>query len=317
MSLIKNSKELKNATLIVIVGPTASGKTALAIKLAKELCGEIISADSLQIYKEFDIGSAKPDKNQLLAIKHHLISAISPKTVINAYYYSSMAREAISEVVKQCKVPILVGGSGLYVRAAIDGLLKVEGSLDIKQGIVGEVKEKGLASVYQDLIRSDPDTAKGIHYNDEMRIVRALELYRVTNKPRKESTNSAIPLEIGKIIFFGLNIERRELYDRINNRVDKMHSDGLIEEIKAIIGRYGYDIAPLGGLGYRQFTEYCKGLISIERAVYLTKMETRHYAKRQITWFKKDKRIKWLDRKENTSVMLKDIMKILKDAQCR
>ena len=318
MSLIKNSKELNKASLLVIAGPTASGKTALSLLLADLLDGEIVSADSLQIYKEFDIGSAKPDQKQLKRVRHHLVGVLSPETEINAFEYSNMARKAISDIVARGKFPILVGGSGLYIRSAIDGLLKVDGVFDgVKESILEEVRTKGLKSLYDELLAADPETALSIHSNDEMRIVRALELSRVTHKTRKEIAGSAIPLDIGKIHFFSLNIERKDLYLRVNERVDKMLSSGLLKEVKAITDKYGFDVSPLGGLGYRQFAEYIKGTLTLERAVYLTKMETRHYAKRQITWFKKDKRVNWLDAKEDTSLLLKKIIDVLKDAPCQ
>jgi len=316
MSLTKNSKEPNNSTLLTIVGPTASGKTALSINLAKKLGGEIISADSLQIFKDFDIGSAKPDKQQLKSIKHHLVGSISPKHELNAFEYSNMARKAIDDVLNKGCFPILVGGSGLYIRAVIDGLLKVEGSFDgVKENILREKGEKGLAALYQELIKSDPETATKIHFNDEMRIVRALELYRVTGTARKEVAKSSIPINVANIYFIGLNPDRKELYARIDNRVDKMVQDGLIEEVKAIIDKYGYEIAPLNGLGYRQFTEYIKSNISLEQAIYLTKMHTRHYAKRQITWFKKDARIKWFDGQADTDSIIESIIQGQKEGK--
>ena len=317
MSLIKNSKELKNASLLVILGPTASGKTDISLRLAKELEGEIISADSLQIYKEFDIGSAKPDERQLKTVKHHLIGTISPKTELNAFDYSTMARQSIKEVVSKGRFPILVGGSGLYVRAVLDGLLKVEGSFKgVRQSIIDEIKTKGLKFLYEELVKSDPDSAKHIHFNDEMRIIRALELFRVTKKSRKEIAKSAIPLDIGSTVLIGLNLERKELYSRINDRVDKMLSAGLLNEVKTIVDKYGFEISQLNGLGYRQFADHLKGLITFEKAVYLTKMNTRHYAKRQITWFKKDPRVNWVDAKEDIDILLRYIISKIKEKKC-
>ncbi|MCX5776451.1 MAG: tRNA (adenosine(37)-N6)-dimethylallyltransferase MiaA [Candidatus Firestonebacteria bacterium] len=318
MNSIKNSKDPKKASLICIVGPTASGKTSLSMKLAKILKGEVISADSLQIYKEFDIGSAKPEKELLSAVTHHLIGVVSPEYTVNAFNYAKLAKKAIYEVIQKGKFPLLVGGSGLYIRAVLDGLVNVEGSCaKTRQNIIEEVKERGLGALYEELLISDPEAAKKIHVNDEMRIVRALELFRVTKKTKKEMAGTSTPLSIGNLIIVGLTMKRADIYDRINKRVDLMLQKGIVEEVKYITDKYGFDIAPLKGLGYKQFTEYLKGNISLEKAIYLTKMNTRHYAKRQITWFKKDSRVKWLDAKEDESVLLNNIISTIKEYQCK
>ncbi len=296
MSLIKNSKGPENASLWVLVGPTASGKTSLAIELAKKVNGEIVSADSLQIYKEFDIGSAKPSNSQLKEIRHHLISTVSPLKVLNAYEYSLMARAAVLDIISRGKQPILTGGSGLYIRAVIDGLLKIEEhSKAPKEALYSDIREKGLPALYEELKKVDPEAASKIHLNDEFRIIRALELFRLTGKTRKESARTGEPFKIGTIIFAGLYLERALLYQRINERVDLMLENGLLEEVRKLTGKYGFEIHPLKALGYSQFIEYFKKNISFEEAVALIKSGTRQYAKRQYVWFKKDTRINWLE----------------------
>lgn len=317
MNSIRNSKEPENSCLWVLVGPTASGKTSLAIELAKKMDGEIISADSLQIYKEFDIGSAKPSKEQLKEVKHHLISAISPLKVLNAFEYSQMARKAVLDVISRGKQPILVGGSGLYIRAVVDGLLKIEAyPEDVKKLIYAEIKEKGLSSLYKELEKVDPEAASKIHFNDEFRIVRALELFRITGKTRKEASKTGEAFKLGNFIFAGLNMDRDLLYGRINERVDMMLKAGLFEEVKRITKQYGFDIHPLKALGYSQFVEHMKKLISYEEAVVLIKTGSRHYAKRQLTWFKKEARVKWLEVTEDRALLLEKALKMFTEKKC-
>ncbi len=318
MNLIKISKELEKACLWILVGPTASGKTSLAIEIAKRADCEIISADSLQIYREFNIGSAKPSKEQLKEVKHHLISSVSPLKVLNAYEYSQKARKAILDILSRGKQPLLVGGSGLYIKAVVDGLVKIEDHSETKrEELYKELSAKGLPALYMDLTGVDPEAAAKIHFNDEFRIIRALELFRLTGKTRKESAKTAEPFKMGNFIFLGLNIEKQLLYKRINDRVDSMIKDGLLEEVKKITEKYGFGLHPLKALGYSQFVDYLKNIISFEAAVTSIKTDTRHYAKRQVTWFKKEPRIKWLEVTDDNELLLITAIKKFTEKKCQ
>lgn len=289
--------------VIVIVGPTASGKTALSIELAKKINGEIISCDSMQIYIDMDIGSAKPTKEEMQGIKHYLVDFVEPTQRYSVAEYKKMAEKSIQEVIEKGKVPIIVGGTGLYADSLIYGIEYNEIKFDKEYRESLEKKaetEKGLASLYEEASRIDKDAIKKISSNDKKRIIRILEIYHSTGKTKTEmeveSRKNGIKYDY-KV--YGVNMERDILYDRINKRVDLMIQNGLIQEVKNILDKYQFFPTAMQAIGYKEVVEYLEGQISKEDMIDKIKRETRHYAKRQLTWFRKNKDIVWLNGLDN------------------
>ena len=286
--------------VLTIVGPTAVGKTELAIEVAKTLDGEIITADSMQIYQGLDIGTAKPTPQERDGISHHLIDVVTPDQEFNVADYVRLAEQVIKEISDRGKVPIISGGTGLYIHALIDGFLFPEQGADpkIRRRLLLEAEEDNQA-LYEKLKVVDPDAAAKLHVNDIRRIVRALEVYYSTGKPISQLQRKAQDKEAKyNAIMFGLTRDRSELYQRINQRVDIMITDGLIEEVKKLLDKYPHQPTALQALGYKELAEYLNGECSLEEAIYVLKRDTRRYAKRQLSWFRRDKRIKWLDLSE-------------------
>jgi tRNA dimethylallyltransferase len=287
--------------LVVICGPTATGKTDLSIGVAKELQGEIISCDSMQVYKYMDIGTAKPDMIQQKAVPHHLIDVVTPDTHFNVSKFQDLAKAAISDIDSRGRIPILVGGTGLYIRAVVDGFLFPweSRSKEVRESLEKEAAEKGSCTLYAELKDVDPKAARKIHPNDARRIIRALEVFITTGHPiselwRRDQKDKGTPFD--RLIMIGLARERSVLYDRINRRASKMVELGLVEETKRLLDQ-GYDKTLTSGqaLGYKEIVPYLKGRYSLEEAVGLIKRDTRRYAKRQLTWFRADPRIQWVD----------------------
>lgn len=289
--------------LLVILGPTAVGKTEVAVDLLSKIKGEIISVDSRQIYKEMDIGTAKPSKTIREKIPHHLIDIVFPDEAFNAAEFGNRARSIISKLQHQDKLPILVGGSGLYIRAAVDGLFVGPGADgNLRNRLKEKAVREGSGALYRDLRRVDPETASRIHPNDQRRVIRALEVYELSGK-RISSYQKERPSPLPNTVMIGLRKKRDSLYCSINERVDRMIGEGLIGEVKALLSRgYSKDFPSMQGLGYRQITGYLNGQYSREEAVRLIKRDTRRFARRQLTWFKKEKRIIWLDMEEYPSI---------------
>lgn len=300
--------------VIVICGPTASGKTALSIELAKRIDGEIVSADSMQIYKDMDIGSAKPTVEEMQGIKHYMLDFVSPEERYNVADYKEEAVQAIEEILKKGKVPIVVGGTGLYVDSLIYGIEypKMEFDEEYREELEKRAELEGLSKLYEEAEQIDPEAMKIISTNDRKRIIRVLEIYKATGKTKTEqeieSRKNEIPYDY-KV--FAINMDRKLLYDRINRRVDIMIEQGLIEEVKNIINKYSNYPTAMQALGYKEIKEYLDGLITKEEAIEKVKQETRRYAKRQLTWFRKNKDTIWLngssDRQDNINVILEEI----------
>ncbi len=290
----------KDNNLLVLLGPTGVGKTDISIKLAQKIPDiEIISADSMQIYKYMDIGTAKPDKSILNTIKHHMIDIINPAENFDVIQYSKLAAKIILDVFKRGKIPILAGGSGLYISSIINPLFAGPAkNSEYRETLEEEAKIHGKKYLYDRLSKIDPDSASKIKPNDIRRIIRALEVYKSTGKTisylQKKSSNNNAKINY-QIIGFKRN--REILYRRINLRVDKMIKDGFIEEVKMLRDKgYKENLNSMQGLGYKQINKYLNGAYSKEEAIDLIKIETRHYAKRQMTWFKnKIKNIEWID----------------------
>lgn len=289
--------------VIVIVGPTASGKTALSIELAKKINGEIISCDSMQIYKQMDIGSAKVTTEEMQEIKHYMIDIVEPNERFSVANYKKQAELAIEEIISKGKTPIIVGGTGLYVNSLIYGIEYDEIKLDAKyrQKLMEQAKApEGLQLLYNRAKKIDKQAAEKISSNDAKRIIRILEIYHSTGKTKTqqeiESRKNGVKYDY-KV--FAINIERSLLYERINKRVDIMVQNGLIQEVKDLLKKYPEFPTAMQAIGYKEIVEYLDGTLSMQEAIEKIKQESRRYAKRQITWFKRIENIKWLDGLDN------------------
>jgi len=284
--------------LPVIVGPTAVGKTALVLLLASYFPRlVVISADSRQVYRFMDIGTAKPTKEELEALPHECIDCRNPDESYSAGEFGRDARKRIAEHVQAGDFPIVVGGSGLYIRACVDGLF--EGELsdpELREQLRLEAQTKGLAHLYERLCRLDPESAAKIHANDEQRILRALELIELTGEPRSAYLKRMKQKSLYQPVFWGLTMERAALYQRIEQRVDRMMAAGLIEEVLRLTEMgYGRELQSMQTVGYREIHAYLDGEISKQKAIEWIKQNTRRFAKRQWTWFRADKRIQWIE----------------------
>ena len=289
---------MQKPKVIVICGPTASGKTALSIELAKKINGEIISADSMQIYKDMDIGTAKPDQEEMQGIKHYLLDCVSPDRRYSVAEYKIDATNAIEEILQKNKTPIIVGGTGLYVDTLIYGIEYNDIKIDeeYRKELEKIAEEQGLETLYNMAVQIDDEAMKKISVNDQKRIMRVLEIYKATGKTKTqqevESRKNGVKYDY-KV--FALNMDREVLYNRINLRVDLMIQKGLIEEVKKLKEKYNKFPTAMQGLGYKEVVEYLENKTTKEEMIEKIKMETRRYAKRQLTWFRKNKETIWLD----------------------
>lgn len=284
--------------VVVICGPTASGKTALSIELAKRINGEIISSDSMQIYKDMDIGTAKPTKEEMQGIKHYLVDFVEPNKRYSVADFKKDAEKAIEEILKNGKVPIIVGGTGLYVDSLIYGIEYQDIKFDEKyrKELENRVEQEGLESLYNEAKKIDPQAMEKISSNDQKRILRVLEIYKATgkNKTEQEAESRKNGVKYDYKVF-AINMDREKLYERINKRVDIMIEQGLIQEVQDLLKKYDEFPTAMQGLGYKEVVEYLQGNISKEEMIDKVKMETRRYAKRQNTWFKKNKQTIWIE----------------------
>lgn len=285
--------------VVLIVGPTCSGKTYLSLKLAQLIPAEIISADSRQIYKLLDIGTAKPSKLQLEKVPHHLIDILDPSENYDASLFEKDAEKVIEEIFNKNKTPIVVGGSGLYIKALIDGIFDTadkdeEYRLELHQ----KRKEFGNEFLYEELKKIDPKSAAKMLPQNWKRVMRALEVFHTTGEQIWKHHQKQSSEKEKKYLFsqFGLNWERKTLYENVDKRVNEMIEQGFVDEVKNVLSK-GYDknLNSLNTVGYKEIIQYLEKEISLERAIELIKRNTRHYAKRQLTWFKKDKRIHWFE----------------------
>jgi tRNA dimethylallyltransferase len=281
--------------VIVITGPTCSGKSYLSLQTAIFLKSEIISADSRQIYKKLNIGTAKPSQAELNKVKHHLINILNPNEVYNASSFSIDAERVITKLLSEEKTPIIAGGTGLYIKALIDGIAEsADKDEEIREQLLEKKKQFGNEYLYEELNKVDPVSASKMLSQNWKRIIRALEVFYITGKPIWEHHNSQKQKSKFNFYQVGLLWDRKELYNNINNRVDYMIRDGLVEEVKEIINeRYDKSLNSLNTVGYKEIISYLSGDISLDRSIELIKRNTRHYAKRQMTWFNADKRINW------------------------
>lgn len=300
--------------VIVICGPTASGKTALSIELAKQINGEIVSADSMQIYKYMNIGSAKPTKDEMQGIKHYMIDFLEPDVRYSVAEYKKMAEKSIEEIIRKGKTPIIVGGTGLYIDSLILGIEYNEINFDqaYRELLENRVKTEGLEILYNEAVKIDSMAANKISRNDKKRILRIIEIYHETGKTKTQLEVESRKNEVKyQYITFAINFERKILYDRINKRVELMIENGLIEEVNNLTKKYKSLPTAHQGLGYKETKQYLDGIITKEELIDKIKQETRRYAKRQLTWFKKNKNIIWLNglnsNEENIQIILEEI----------
>lgn len=278
------------------MGPTAVGKTALSIELAKEFNGEIISGDSMQVYRDMDIGTAKASKHEREQVPHHLIDLVDPDTPFSVQQFKALARLKINEITNRDRLPILVGGTGLYIEAVIHEyqMPHVPENPEFRQQMRQIAEREGGISLHRRLAKVDPQSAKKLHPNDIKRMIRALEVYHVTGKPfSKLKGKGTSPYEA---LWIGLTMPRQLLYQRINQRVDQMLEEGLIEEVRALKARgYHLGLTSMQAIGYKEIMSYLEGDITKDEAIYLIKRGTRKYAKRQLSWFRRLSEIHWFD----------------------
>lgn len=288
--------------LVILTGPTAVGKTKASIRLAKAIQGEIISADSMQVYKHMDIGSAKIKPEEMEGVIHHLVDVLEPHEEFHVVRFQEMAKQAMEEIYKRGHIPIVVGGTGFYIQALLYDIDFTEDNGDdaYRKELEAFAKEKGAEPLHEMLEKVDPESAKEIHANNVKRVIRALEYYHLTGEKisihnQRERAKES-PYEFR---YFVLNDERENLYKRIDSRVDQMMAEGLVEEVRALKAKgYYKEMVSMQGLGYKEMFEYLDGEISLEEAVYKIKRDTRHFAKRQITWFKREKDVIWLNKQD-------------------
>lgn len=290
---------MEKKKLVILTGPTAVGKTALSIRLAKEIGGEIISADSMQVYRGMDIGSAKITKEQMQGVTHHLVDILEPTEHFDVCTFQKLAKEAMQGIYERGHIPMIVGGTGFYIQAV---LYDIDFSANEDDGVRSDLEkmaqDRGAAYLHDMLRRIDPDSAQAIHANNVKRVIRAIEYYRQTG----ETISSHNERERQKqspyaFCYFVLNDRRDRLYERIERRVDDMLAQGLVREVQNLMDKgLRTGMTAMQGLGYKEIAAYLSGEISYEEAVYLLKRDTRHFAKRQITWFKREQDVIWVER---------------------
>ena len=312
---------MSNKPLIILTGPTSVGKSALSIALAKAVNGEIISADSMQVYRHMDIGTAKLKQEEMQGVPHYLIDELAPDEEFNVVKFKQLARGYMEEIYAKNKIPILVGGTGFYIQAVLYDIEFTENESDnsYRNELEQLVLEKGADYLHEMLEKADPESARAIHPNNQKRVIRALEYLKQTGERislhNEEQRQRVSPYNF---CYFVLTKDRAILYKTINQRVDLMLAAGLIEEVK-LLSEKGYhkNLVSMQGLGYKEVLAYLEGECSLEEAVELIKRDTRHFAKRQITWFKREKEVIWLDKDNYSSEtdLLKDMITLIEEKQ--
>ena len=294
--------EIEKKPLVILTGPTAVGKTEISIKFAKAINGEIISADSIQVYKHFDIGSAKVTKEEMDGVKHYLIDVLEPDEEFNIYVFKKLALEAMEKIYAKGKIPIIAGGTGFYIQALLYDIefSEEEGDKTYRHMLEKKAEEEGVTVIHNMLKEVDPVAADEIHENNLKRVIRALEYYHETgmciSDHNKEQRQKESPYNFR---YYVLNMDREKLYNRINLRVDIMAENGLVDEVKKLkeMG-YGKELNSMQGIGYKEIYDYVDGVYDYDTAIETLKKNTRNFAKRQITWFKREKEVVWLNYEE-------------------
>ncbi|HBD00630.1 MAG TPA: tRNA (adenosine(37)-N6)-dimethylallyltransferase MiaA [Lachnoclostridium sp.] len=303
--------------LIIITGPTAVGKTALSVRLAKAIGGEIISADSMQVYRHMDIGSAKIKKEEMDGVPHYLIDVLDPEEEFNVTVFQKMAKEAVEEIYSHGHIPIVAGGTGFYIQALLYDIDFTENGEDtsIRMELEKLGQERGAEYLHNLLRDIDPDSAEEIHENNMKRVIRAIEYYRQTgeriSEHNKREREKKSPYDF---LYYVVNTDRARLYERIDRRVDLMLEQGLVEEVMHLKDMgLTRDMVSMQGLGYKEILDYLQGICTLEEAVYVLKRDTRHFAKRQITWFKRERDVRWLNLPDFNNDLDQVQLKMLQD----
>lgn len=303
--------------LIILTGPTAVGKTSLSIRLAKAVGGEIISADSMQVYRHMDIGSAKISPEEMDGVPHHLIDVLDPDEEFNVTLFQKMAKEAMEEIYSHGNIPIVVGGTGFYIQALLYDIDFKESGEDtfIREELEKLAAEKGGEFLHEMLRDIDPESAEEIHANNQKRVIRAIEYFRQTgeriSEHNKREKQKKPPYDF---LYYVINTDRALLYERIDQRVDLMLEQGLVEEVRRLEAMgCTRDMVSMQGLGYKEILDYLQEKCTLEEAVYILKRDTRHFAKRQITWFKREKDVRWISLPDFDNDQDKVLEKLLED----
>ena len=304
--------------LVVLTGPTAVGKTEISIELAKRINGEIISADSIQVYKHMDIGSAKITAEEMQGIRHYLIDILNPDEEFNVHIFQQLAKKSMEEIYAKGKIPIIVGGTGFYIQSVLYDVKfdMTDDHHEYRKYLEKLVKEKGNRYLHTMLSEIDPESSQNIHFNNVKRVIRALEYYHDTGRRISEHNNEQHQNESPyNFAYFVLNDERNLLYSRINSRVDKMVQSGLVDEVRNLLEMgYGSELISMQGIGYKEIAEFLEGKWTLEEAVELIKKNTRHFAKRQLTWFRREKEVSMIQCNElahNKKKILDEMLMIL------
>lgn len=311
---------MEKKPMVILTGPTAVGKTALSIRLAKEINGAVISADSMQVYRHMDIGSAKIRPEEMQGVKHYLIDILEPEEEFHVVRFVEEAKAALEEIYQNGQIPIIAGGTGFYIQALLYDI-NFDGQdcdADYRRELEQIAEEKGAEYLHQMLEEVDAESAKAIHANNTKRVIRALEFYHVSGKKISEHNETEHQKESPyNFAYLVLTDERERLYKRIEARVDAMMEEGLLDEVRLLKERGATkEMVSMQGLGYKEILAYLDGEISLERAVYLIKRDTRHFAKRQLTWFRRERDVIWFDKEQyayQEDAILADMLTILKE----
>ena len=321
-ALNESSEQIDRKPLVVLSGPTATGKTALSINLAKQIGGEIISADSMQVYKGFNIGTAKIRPEEMQGIPHYLIDELEPEEEFNVFEFQRRASEYIQRIYRNQHIPVIVGGTGFYIQSVLYDIdfTREETDKTYRKNLEELAEKEGAGVLHRMLKEADPEAAEQIHANNVKRIIRALEFFHETggrisehNEIQRQKTS---PFHFA---YFVLNRNRSALYDRINQRVDLMMKEGLLEEVKGLLSAgVSPDCLAMQGLGYKELVEYLQGKCSLETAVSRIKTGTRHFAKRQLTWFRREKDVIWMNYEDfpDSASMLEVMLETVKKLEC-
>ncbi len=291
--------------ILLLSGPTAVGKTELALEIALRLGSEIVNADSMQVYRHMDIGTAKPGAKERALVPHHLLDVADPDESFDAARYAELARPVIENLLGRGRIPLIVGGTGLYLKILTKGICSgAPGDQEVKKQLIREMEEQGLPKLHEELLRIDPEAAGRIHPHDRQRIVRALEVFRLTGSPLSlRQAQHRFSEQIYRSIKIFLYRDRNVLYERINRRVLQMIDEGLLEEVRRLMEKgYGPELKPMQSLGYRQMAAYLRGELTWDSAVSEMQRATRQYAKRQLTWFRADPEFRWFNAEDRQGI---------------
>lgn len=311
---------MKKKPMVILTGPTAVGKTALSIELAKQIGGSIISADSMQVYKYMDIGSAKIRREEMCGIKHYLIDTLEPSEEFHVVRFQELAKQCLEEIYREQKIPIVVGGTGFYIQALLYDIDFTEQACDeaYRRELEQLLSEKGPQYLHDMLRKVDEKSAETIHANNSKRVIRALEFYHLSGRKISEHNEKERQKESPyQYAYFVLTDERSRIYERIDQRVDKMTGQGLVEEVRNLkkMGCHR-GMVSMQGLGYKEILDYLEGELTLDEAIYIIKRETRHFAKRQLTWFKRERDVIWLNKEkygDKDEELLAEILRVLSE----